>query len=131
MRAAAACLALAACTSGAGRPAIYAPPPGINEVLTGPIESAPGHSLVMGDLALPAGAAIPRHYHYGEEFIYVLGGSAVVSRAGQADVTLHPGDGLRIAPGVVHWGRSGPDGFRGISTWVKADDKPLREPVAE
>ena len=80
---------------------------------------------------MPAGAEIPRHYHYGEEFLYVLGGSATVSRAGMPDVRLGPGDGLRIAPGVVHWGKAGPEGVRAVSSWVKDDAKPLREPVPE
>ncbi|MXO60330.1 cupin domain-containing protein [Altererythrobacter salegens] len=110
---------------------VYASPQGINQVLEGPIESAPGHSLVVGDLNMPAGAEIPRHYHYGEEFIYVLGGSATLSRAGMPDVELHPGDSLRIAPGVVHWGKAGPEGVRALSSWVKDDAKPLREPVRE
>ena len=108
---------------------VYDAPQGINQVLEGPIEFDPGHSLIVGDLNMPASAAIPRHYHYGEEFLYVLGGSATVSRAGMADVVLEPGKGLRIAPGVVHWGKAGPQGVRAVSTWVKDDTKPLREAV--
>mgnify|MGYP005851073561 CR=1 FL=1 len=134
MRAAApalAALALAGCASG--RPAIpvYAPPAGINEVLAGPIDAAPGHSLIVGDLNMPAGAEIPRHYHHGEEFLYVIGGSATVSRPGAPDVVLGPGQGVRIAPGVVHWGRAGAEGVRAVSSWVATDGKPLRVPVAE
>ena len=79
---------------------------------------------------MPAEAEIPRHYHHGEEYIYVLGGSATVSRAGHDDVILEAGQGLIIAPGVVHWGKAGPDGLRSISSWVKDDSKPLREAVA-
>lgn len=132
MRAAAAgLLALGGCAGGGGPVTVYQPPQGINQVLEGPISAAPGHTLIVGDLNMPAGATIPRHYHYGEEFIYALGGSAVVSRAGMADMTLHPGEGLRIAPGVVHWGKAGPEGFRAVSSWVKDDARPLREPVSE
>ena len=129
--AAAALLAAAGCASAPKSVPVYAPPPGINQVLEGPIASDPGHSLIVGDLNMSAGAVIPRHYHYGEEFLYVLGGSATVSRAGMPDMLLHPGDSLRIAPGVVHWGKAGPDGLRAISSWVKGDAKPLREAVAD
>jgi quercetin dioxygenase-like cupin family protein len=124
-------LALLAGCAARGPLALYAPPPGINEVLTGPVDAAPGHSLVMGDLNMPAGAAIPRHYHAGEEFLYVMGGSAVVSRQGLPDVILMPGQGLRIAPRLVHWGRAGPMGVRAVSSWVKVDGQPLRVPVPE
>ena len=125
----AALLSLAAYAAGERDIPVYVPPQGINQVLEGPVEAAPGHSLIVGDLNMPAGAEIPRHYHHGEEFLYVLGGSATVSRAGSADVTIGPGQSLRIAPGVVHWGRAGRDGVRAVSSWVKDDAKPLREPV--
>ena len=121
--------ALTACGGGTERIATYQPAPGINEVLRGAIEAAPGHELVMGDLVTPPGGEIPRHYHHGEEFIYVIGGSATVSRAGYADVPLGPGDSIRIAPGIVHWGKAGSDGARVMTAWVKPLDQPLRVPA--
>ena len=133
MRAPLAALALLATAACAGTPKpvpVRTPPAGINQVLEGPIASDPGHSLILGDLNMPPGAEIPRHYHHGEEYIYVLGGSATVSRAGLPDVTLGPGDTVIVAPGVVHWGKAGPEGLRSISAWVKDDTKPLREAVA-
>ena len=134
MRVAASLLAaatLAACSSGPGRIATYQPPAGSNEVLRGPIEAAPGHQLVVGDLVSAPGSPIPRHYHHGEEFIYVQGGSATVSRPGLPDLVLRAGEGVRIAPGVVHWGVSGPDGVRAITSWVVPDGQPLRVAVPE
>lgn len=122
---------LAACAAADSRIATYQPAQGSNEVLRGPIQAAPGHELVVGDLVMPAGSEIPRHYHHGEEFLYVIGGSAVVSRPGAPDVTLRPGQGLRIAPGTVHWGRAGPDGVRAVASWVAADGQSLRVPVPE
>jgi quercetin dioxygenase-like cupin family protein len=124
-------LAAAGCVPANHPIRVYAPPPGTNQVLEGAIASDPGHSLIVGDLNMAPGAEIPRHYHYGEEFIYVLGGSATVSRAGMPDVVLGPGEGLRIAPGVVHWGKAGAHGLRAVSSWVKDDSKPLRVPVPQ
>lgn len=122
-------LPAAGCAS-ADRPIpVYAPAQGISQVLQGPIAAAPGYSLIVGDLNMAPGAEIPRHYHHGEEFLYVIGGSAVVSRPGVPDVTLSPGEGLRIAPGTVHWGRAGPEGVRAVASWLSADGKPLREAV--
>lgn len=110
---------------------VYQPPAGSNLVLEGPIEAAPGHHLAMGDLVMAAGGTIPRHTHSGEEFLYVIGGLAIVSRAGEPDVELRPGQGLRIAPGTVHWGRAGPEGVRAVSSWVVVDGQPLRTMVGE
>ena len=122
---------LAACADSNVRIPTSQPAQGSNEVLRGPIEAAPGHELVVGDLVMGAGGSIPRHYHHGEEFLYVIGGSAVVSRPGVPDVTLGPGQGLRIPPGTVHWGRAGPEGVRAVSSWVAAQGQPLRVPVPE
>jgi quercetin dioxygenase-like cupin family protein len=122
---------IAACSTPGAPIRTYQPAVGSNEVLSGPIAAAPGHSLVVGDLVMPAGGTIPRHYHAGEEFLYVMGGSAVVSRPGVPDITLTAGQGIRIPPGTVHWGSAGPEGVRAISSWVKVDAQPLRTPVPE
>lgn len=123
---------LGGCASaGSQGVAVYQPRPGISEVLSGPIQAAPGHHLVTGDLAIPAGAPIPRHYHHGEEFLYILGGSTVIVREGQGELTLLPGQAIRIAPGTVHWGKAGPEGLRAVSSWVVPDGQPLRVAVPE
>jgi quercetin dioxygenase-like cupin family protein len=124
-------LLLPACAAAQAPIATYEPAPGINEILSGPIEGAPGRSLVMGDLVMAPGAAIPRHVHAGEEFLYVIGGSTVISREGQPDLTLAAGQSVRIAPGTVHWGRVGDQGMRAVASWVKLDGRPLREAVPE
>jgi len=126
---------LAACAGGgvggAATIATYQPPAGSNEVLRGPIDGAPGRELVTGDLVFGPQAPIPRHYHHGEEFLYVIGGETVVSRPGVPDVVLRPGDGLRIAPGTVHWGHAGAEGVRAVSSWVAVQGQPLRVAVPE
>lgn len=124
-------VALAGCAGSGERIATYQPPMGSNEVLRGPIAGAPGHDLLVGDLVSGPGGPIPRHYHHGEEFLYVIGGSATVSRPGVPDVVLQPGEGLRIAPGTVHWGNAGPQGVRAITTWVAVEGQPLRVPVPD
>jgi quercetin dioxygenase-like cupin family protein len=133
MRAAAAlsCCLLAVGASAKAEPAIHLhqPPVGSNLVLEGPIEAAPDHHLVMGDLVAPPGMAIPAHTHSGEEFLYVIGGSAVLSRKGQPDLVLKAGQGVRIAPGVVHWGVAGKEGLRAVSSWIVGNGQPLRTPV--
>jgi quercetin dioxygenase-like cupin family protein len=122
-------LVLAACTAGEGTIRTFQPPAGANEMLHGPIEAAPGHSLTMGDLVFAPDTQIARHFHAGEEFLYVMGGSIIISRVDEQDVTVAAGQGLRIPPNTVHWGRAGPDGARGVASWVRVDGQPLRTPV--
>ena len=133
MRVAAAigCCLLAACATTKPRTAtaIYQPPVGSTPVLEGPIQAAPGHHLVIGDLVATPGMVIPRHRHSGEEFLYVMGGSGTLSVEGKPDVVLSAGQGVRIAPGVAHAGVAGADGMRAVSTWVVVNGQPLRTPA--
>lgn len=126
-----ACLLPAACatTGPAAAPQIYQPPAGSTLVLEGPISATPGHHLVVGDLVATPGMVIPRHSHSGEEFLYVIGGSTVLSRDGEPDLLLNPGQGVRIAPGVVHSGLAGKEGLRAVSTWIVVNGQPLRTPA--
>ena len=125
-------LALGACASkGTDRIDTYQPPLGANEVLRGEIAAAPGHELVTGDLVLGAGAEVPSHYHHGEEFLYVIGGSATLPHPGLPDLELRAGEAFRIAPGTVHRAKAGPDGVRAVSNWVVPQGKPLRVAVPD
>ena len=51
--------------------------PGSNEMLRAPITAAPELEVLISDVIIPAGAEVPRHYHPGEEFVYVIEGSAI------------------------------------------------------
>ena len=60
---------------------------------------------------MPPGTAEARHLHTAaRQFFYVLAGEAVLEVAGR-DVTLGPGDGAEVPPGVPHqmFNRSGAD----------------------
>ncbi len=126
-------LSLAGCSS-AEKPAsipTYQPESGANLVLSGPIAAAPKHQLKNGDIVLGPAAKVPLHYHHGEEFLYIIGGAITLSRPGQQDLQLAPGDAVRIPPGQVHSARAGGNGGRAIASWVVPDGKPLRVAVSE
>ena len=90
------------------------PPPGSNEMLRAPITIANGLEVIISDVVIPPNATVPRHYHPGEEFLYVLKGSAIQVEEGKPDQILKAGDAYVIAPRAVHAPRGGPDGARAI-----------------
>ena len=122
-------LLLGACTANEGTIRTFQPPAGANEMLHGPIDAAPGHSLTMGDLVFAPNAPIARHFHAGEEFLYVMGGSIIISRHDEQDVIVAAGEGLRIPANTIHWGRAGSHGARGVASWIRIDGQALRTPV--
>jgi quercetin dioxygenase-like cupin family protein len=90
------------------------PPPGSNEVLRGSVAAAPGLEAIVADVVIPPNAAVPRHYHPGEEFLYIIEGSAIHVEEGKPDLVLNAGDAYLIPPRAVHAPRGGPEGARAI-----------------
>ena len=84
------------------------PPPGSNLMLRGPITISDDLEVIISDVVIPAGATVPRHYHPGEEFVYVIEGSAVHVEAGKPDQILSAGDAYVIPPEAEHAPRGWP-----------------------
>lgn len=90
------------------------PPPGSNEMLRAPISGVEGIEVIISDVVIPPNAAVPRHYHPGEEFLYVIEGSAIHVEEGKPDRELQAGDAYVIPPRAEHAPRGGPEGARAI-----------------
>ena len=101
-------------TDGQQARAGFTPPPGSNQMLRAPITIADGLEVMISDVVIPPNATVPRHYHPGEEFLYVLEGSAVHVEEGKPDQILKAGDAYVIPPRAEHAPRGGPEGARAI-----------------
>ena len=120
-------LGLAACSQPAAYPTSEkVPPPGSNEMLRAPISGADGMEVLISDVVIPPDATVPRHYHPGEEFLYVISGSAIHVEEGKPDRVLKAGDAYVIPPNAIHEPRGGPDGARAIVFRVHVADQPER-----
>ena len=107
------------------------PPPGSNQMLRAPITISDDLEVIISDVVIPAGATVPRHYHPGEEFIYVIEGSAVHVEAGKPDQILKAGYAYVIPPEAEHAPRGGPEGARAIVFRVHKAGLPERVNVGE
>ena len=90
------------------------PPPGSNQMMRAPVTVADGLEVIISDVVIPPNATVPRHYHPGEEFLYVLEGSSVHVEEGQPDRILSAGDTYVIPPRAIHSPRGGPEGARAV-----------------
>ena len=106
--------------------AMERPPPGSNERLRAPITIADGLEVIISDVVIPPNATVPRHYHPGEEFLYVLEGSAIHVEEGKVDQLLKAGDSYVIPPQAEHAPRGGPEGARAIVFRVHKEGEPER-----
>ena len=95
-------------------------------MLRAPITIAEGLEVIISDVVIPPNATVPAHYHPGEEFLYVIEGSAVHVEAGKPDRILKAGDAYVIPPQAEHAPRGGPDGARAIVFRVHKKGQPER-----
>jgi quercetin dioxygenase-like cupin family protein len=87
--------------ASAGEPAI-APDLTIEKLLSAQLASVEGTEVVVSRVVMPQHTALPRHWHPGEEFAYVLDGSTILRRDGKPDMTVSKGELIRIPLKEVH-----------------------------
>ena len=109
----------------------YTPPPGSNQMLRAPITIADGLEVIISDVVIPPNRVVPRHYHPGEEFIYVIEGSAVHIEEDKPDRILRAGDTYVIPPEAEHAPRGGDEGARAIVFRVHVEGNKERILVEE
>ena len=72
------------------------------------VTGMPGHQGVLYKVELAPGAAVPKHTHPGDEFVYVAEGSLVIEPDGHPAMTLNAGDSARAPMGLAHSARADP-----------------------
>lgn len=105
---------------------MHKPAPGSNEMLRAPITGVDGIEVLISDVVIPAGATVPSHYHPGEEFVYVIEGSAIHVEEGKEDQLFEAGQAFVIPPEAIHAPRGGSDGARAIVFRVHKEGLPER-----
>ena len=86
----------------------------------------PGREVLQVRVELDPGVAFGRHWHPGEEIVYVLEGSLEYQVDGKPPVTLKPGEVLFIPAGTIHAAKNGGSGNGAeLATYVVEKGKPL------
>ena len=90
------------------------------------LQTVPGHEVVQVRNDFDPGVAFGRHWHPGEEVIYVVEGTLVYDVDGQPARTLEAGQAMLIPAGIIHSARSSGSGNAAeVSTYVVEKGKPL------
>ena len=114
-----------------GAQVLSAQPPGFKRTLLqrGDLSMA-GREAVMAQAEIPAGVAVGKHTHPGEEVAYVLEGTLVLEVEGKAPVTLKAGDVFFVPADTVHDGKNtGTGTAKVLATYIVEKGKPLATPV--
>lgn len=76
-----------------------------NVLLRTDIACPTASELEMTLITSPPGDGFPAHFHYGDEFAYVMQGSIDVNIAGVGDKSLKAGDAVQVKRGAAHVGK--------------------------
>ena len=90
------------------------------------IAGADGKEVIVSRVSFPPHTELPWHWHPGEEFFYVIEGSVTLKRRGEGDLTAAQGGAQKIAPQVIHTGRTGEQGAELVNFRVHAAGEPER-----
>lgn len=108
-------------TGGAAEPSVQA-----ENLLRETIAGAEGKEVIVSRVSFPANTELPWHWHPGEEFFYVIAGSITLKRRDEPDLRAGEGDAQKIAPKIIHTGRTGEQGAELVIFRVHAAGEPER-----
>lgn len=103
--------------------------PMLENLLMTELEGAPGTEVIVSRVEIPANMSLPKHWHPGEEFAYVLEGSVTLWQEGKADTTLVQGQTGMIPLKQIHTAKTGDRGVTLLVFRVHAKGQPERVPV--
>ena len=82
--------------------------------------------VIVSRVSLPPHTTLPKHWHPGEEFAYVLEGSAILWQKGKDDIACKAGDVLMIPLKQVHTAITTDEGATLLVFRVHEQGKPER-----
>jgi quercetin dioxygenase-like cupin family protein len=102
-------------------------PPGIKRIdLQQHDLSAPGREVIQNRVEISPEAPLVKHFHFGEEIIYVLEGELEYQIEGESPRTVKAGEALMVPAEAVHAVRNVGDGNAAeLATYVVEKGKPL------
>ena len=98
----------------------------IDNILTSQLELVEGTEVVVSHVEIPANTRLPKHWHPGEEFVYVLEGSEVLWQKDKPDVHLKKGDVFKVPLRQIHTATTGEEGVTVLVFRVHEKGQPVR-----
>ncbi len=79
-----------------------APAPKLETLLSSVLEGVEKREVIVSRVTIPPNTSLPKHWHPGEEFAYILEGSAILWQEGKEDIVGKKGDVLKVPLKQVH-----------------------------
>ena len=90
------------------------------------LEGAKGTEVVVSHVTIPPNTTLPKHWHPGEEFAYVLDGSVTLWQKGKPNTTAEKGEVAKVPLKQVHTAITGKEGVTLLIFRVHEKGQPER-----
>ena len=98
----------------------------LENLLSDELEGAPGTEVIVSRVHIPANTSLPKHWHPGEEFAYVLKGSVTLWQEGKDSIQVKEGEVAKVPLKQVHTAITGNEGASLLVFRVHEKGKPER-----
>ncbi len=98
----------------------------VDTLLKTELEGVDDTEVVVTYAEFPPHTTLPKHWHPGEEFAYVLEGSATLWQEGKPDTLTKKGDVVKVPPKQVHTAITGDEGVKLVIFRVQEKGQPER-----
>ncbi len=121
---------IAVSADGASTPPAADPTgPKLENLLRAELEHAEGIEVIVSRVWIPPHTSLPKHWHPGEEFAYVLDGEVTLWQEGKEDLVGHAGDAMKVPLRQVHTAITGDSGATIVVFRVHEAGQPERFPA--
>ena len=90
------------------------------------LEGVDGTEVIVSRVQIPANTSLPKHWHPGEEFVYILEGSVTLWQKDKKGITGRTGEVVKVPLEQVHTGITGSEGASLLVFRVHEQGKPER-----
>lgn len=98
----------------------------VDNIMTRQLELVEGIEVVVSHVVIPAHTTLPKHWHPGEEFIYILDGSMVLWQKDKPDTPLKKGDVFNVPLKQIHTASTMEEGATILVFRVHEEGQPIR-----
>lgn len=105
------------------------PAPKLESLLRAVLEGVDGTEVIVSRVTLPPNSSLPKHWHPGEEFAYVLEGSVTLWQKGEEDLVGKAGDVMKVPLKKIHTAVTKDEGATILVFRVHEQGQPERIPA--
>lgn len=98
----------------------------LENLLKAKLEGVSGTEVVISKVQIPPNTSLPKHWHPGEEFVYVIQGNVTLWQKSKEDILIKEGEAAKVPLKQIHTARTGEGGVTLLVFRVHEEGKPER-----